>query len=57
MMRNVCGTFRLIWNAALAQKFVDATLPKPKLPKNTKKRPRSFTLEDAARIIVPAATE
>ncbi len=56
-IRNVWGTIRLIWDAALAQKFVDATLPKPKLPKNTKKKPRFFTLEDAARIIVSAVTE
>ncbi len=56
-IRNVWGTIRLIWDAALAQKYVDATLPKPKLPKNTKKKPRFFTLEDVARIIVSGATE
>jgi hypothetical protein len=32
-------------------------LAQTQAPKNTKKRPRSFTLEDAARIIVRAATE
>lgn len=56
-IRNVWGTVRLIWEAALAQKFVDATLPKPKLPRNVKKKPRFFTLEDVARIIVSAPTE
>jgi hypothetical protein len=34
-----------------AQNFVDSTLPKPKLPKNAKKKPRFFTLADVARII------
>ena len=56
-IRNVWGTIRLIWDAALAQKFVDTTLPKPKLPRNVKKKPRFFTLGDVARIIVSAATE
>jgi integrase len=50
-IRNVWGTISLIWQAALAQKFVDSTLPKPKLPKNVKKKPRFFTLADVARII------
>src|ERR1700675_307534 len=32
-IRNLWGTISLIWQAALAQKFVDSTLSKPKLPK------------------------
>ena len=56
-IRNVWGTIRLIWEAALAQKFVDATLPKPKLPRNVKKKPRFFTLGEVARIIASASTE
>lgn len=56
-IRNVWSTVRLIWDAALAQKYVDATLPKPKLPKNVRKKPRFFTLDEAARIIMSAATE
>jgi integrase len=55
-IRNVWGTIRLIWEAALAQKFVDSALPKPKLPRNVKKKPRFFTLEDAARITTPSVT-
>ncbi len=50
-IRNVWGTISLIWQAALAQKFVDSTLPKPKLPKKLKKKPRFFMLADVARII------
>lgn len=50
-IRNMWGTISLIWQAALAQKFVDSTLPKPKLPKSTKKKPRFFTLADVGRII------
>jgi integrase len=50
-IRNLWATVRLIWDAALAQKYVDATIPKPKLPRNSKKKPRCFSLEDAARII------
>ena len=53
-IRNVWGTISLIWQAGLAQKFVDSTLPKPKLPKNVKKKPRFFTLSDVARIIASA---
>ena len=50
-IRNMWGTISLIWQAALAQKFVDSTLPKPKLPKAVKKRPRFFRLADVGRII------
>lgn len=50
-IRNLWGTISLIWQAALAQKYVDALLPKPKLPKMVKKKPRFFTLEDVSRII------
>jgi integrase len=50
-IRNLWGTVSLIWQAALAQRYVDAVLPKPKLPKLVKKKPRFFTLSDVARII------
>jgi integrase len=50
-IRNIWGTINLIWQAALAQKFVDSTLPKPKLPKAAKKKPRFFKLSDVGRII------
>lgn len=50
-IRNVWGTISLIWQAALAQKYVDATLPKPKLPKLVKKKPRFFTVDEVSRII------
>jgi hypothetical protein len=39
------------WQAAHAQKFVDAVLPKPKLPRNHKKKARFFTLRDVSRVI------
>jgi integrase len=51
-IRNLWGVISLIWQAALAQKYVDAVLPKPKLPKSVKKKPRFFNLSDVARIIV-----
>jgi integrase len=54
-IRNQWGVVSLIWNAALAQKYVDALLPKPKLPRRLKKKARYFTLKDVARII--AASE
>lgn len=50
-VRNRWGVVSLIWQAALAQRYVDATLPKPKLPKNVKKKPRFFSMSDVARII------
>jgi hypothetical protein len=50
-IRNMWRKISLIWQAALAQKFVDSTLPKPKLPKTVKKRPRFFRLSDVSRII------
>jgi integrase len=50
-IRNLWGTISLMWQAALAQKFVDAVLPKPKLPKMVRKKPRFYTLEDVGRII------
>ena len=50
-VRNFWGTISLIWQAALAQRYVDAVLPKPKLPKLVKKKPRFFRLADVARII------
>jgi len=54
-IRNLWGMASLIWSAALAQKYVDCVLPKPKLPRKPKKRARFYTLTDVARII--AATE
>jgi integrase len=50
-IRNMWGTISLIWQAALAQKFVDASLPKPKLPKTVRKKPRFFKLADVGKII------
>ncbi|MGA7524645.1 MAG: site-specific integrase [Acidobacteriaceae bacterium] len=50
-IRNVWGTISLIWQAALAQKYVDSTLPKPKLPKLVKRKPRFFTLDEVSRVI------
>jgi integrase len=55
-IRNLWGTISLIWRAALAQKFVDSILPKPKLPRTVKKRPRFFKLSDVGRIIASVQT-
>lgn len=56
-IRNYWGTVSLIWNAALAQKYVDALLPKPKLPRRPRKNAKFFTLADVARIIVASEGE
>lgn len=50
-IRNLWGTISLIWQAALAQHYVDAVLPKPKLPKRSKHKPRFFSLTEVAAII------
>ncbi len=50
-IRNMWGVVSLIWNAALAQKYVDALLPKPKLPRKPKRKPKFFTLEQVSKII------
>ena len=56
-IRNLWGTINLIWNAALAQKYVDALLPKPKLPRRPKTKPKHFTLTDVANIIAASQGE
>jgi integrase len=56
-IRNMWGTVNLIWNAALAQKYVDSLLPKPKLPRRPKKRAKFFTLGNIARIIAASEGE
>ena len=50
-IRSLWSTVSQIWQAALAQQYVDAVLPKPKLPRNPKKQARFFTLKDVSRII------
>ena len=56
-IRNLWTTVRLVWDAALAQGYVDRPLPKPKLPRTAGKTPRYFRLEDAAKIIAHASGE
>lgn len=56
-IRNLWSTVRLIWEAALAQKYVDALLPRPKLPRLSKRRPRYFRLEGVAKIIAHSQGE
>jgi len=56
-IRNVWGTVSLISNAALAQKFVDAMLPKRKLPRKKKKNPRFFTHTEVSRIIAASQSD
>jgi integrase len=48
---------RLIWDAAVAQGYVDRVLPKPRLPRVSRKVPRYFRLEDAAKIIAHSQGE
>jgi len=43
------------WDAALAQKYIDAMLPKPKVPRRPKQKPRYFRPSDVSKIV--AATE
>jgi hypothetical protein len=44
-IRNLWGIISLMWAAALAQKYVDSALPKPKLPRKLEKKPKFFTVE------------
>ncbi len=53
--RNLWATLRLILEAALAQGYIDRMVPKPKLPRASKKKPRYFRMADVAKII--AASE
>lgn len=54
-IRNLWATVRLIWDAALAQGYVDRQMPKPKLPRARRQTPRYFRLEDVARIIASSS--
>jgi integrase len=56
-IRNMWGVVSLIWNAALAQKYVDAMLPKPKLPRKPKKKPKFFTFSEVSKIIAASQNE
>jgi integrase len=50
-IRNLCVTARLVWAAAVAQKYVDSLLPKPKLPRLAKRKPRYFRLEQVGQML------
>lgn len=56
-IRNLWATVRLVWDAALAQGYVDRALPNPKLPRISRKMPRYFRLEDVAKIIAASEAE
>ena len=56
-IRNLWATARLVWDAALAQGYVDRVLPKPRLPRVSRKTPRYFRLEDVAKIIAHSEGE
>jgi integrase len=56
-VRNLWGTVNLIWSAALAQKYVDAMLPKSKLQRRAKKRAKFYNLSDVAKIIAASQGE
>src|SRR5260370_41631582 len=43
-IRNLWAIVRLIWDVALAHGYGDRTLPKPKLPRCSRKKPRYFRL-------------
>jgi integrase len=50
-IRNRWATTRLVWDAAPAQGYIDRALPKPKLPRNSRKMPKYFRSDDVATII------
>lgn len=50
-IQNLWATARLVWDAALAQGYIDRALAKPKLPRNSRKMPKYFRLDDVATII------
>lgn len=54
---NLWGTVSRIWDAAHAQKYVDAVLPKPKLPRGHKPKRRVFNLPEVAKIIASSQGE
>ena len=56
-IRNLWATARLVWDAALAQGYVDRVLPKPRLPRVSRKVPKYFRLEDVAKIIAHSQDE
>lgn len=56
-IRNLWATVRLIWDAALVQGYVDRILPKPKLPRASKRKPRYFRLADAASVIAASKAD
>jgi integrase len=56
-VRNVWSVVSRIWQAAHTQRYVDAVLPKPKLPRNHKKKVRCFTLSDVAQLIARSGRE
>lgn len=56
-VRNLWGTVSVIWNAALAQKYVDSLLPKPKLPRRSRVKPQFLRLQDVANIIAASEGE
>jgi len=56
-IRNLWATVRLIWEAALAQKYVDNLLPRPRLPRLFKKKARYHLLQEIACILASSETE
>jgi integrase len=50
-VRRDWATVRLIWEAAIAQACVDRVLPKPRLPRVSRKVSKCLRLEDVAKII------
>jgi hypothetical protein len=44
-IRSLWNAISQVWQAALAQKYVDVVLPKPKLPRNSKNDSQAANLE------------
>lgn len=56
-LRLMWGAISQIWQAAHTQQYVDAVLPKPKLPRNPKKKARFFTLSEVVNILTASDGE
>ena len=56
-IRLMWGAISQIWQAAQAQQYVDAVLPKPKLPRNPKRKARFFTLPEVSSILAASEGE
>jgi integrase len=56
-IRLMWGAISQIWQAAHVQQFVDSVLPKPKMPRNPKRKARFFTLSEVVNILAASQGE